>query len=286
MKIGKYEINKAYVGEVLEFTRSLPDACIDVIFTDPPFNIGKSYKNDSTDRRSDYREWCEAWIPECFRILKPSGTFYLMTITRHLEWKMPVMAKHGVFINLITWRNVSASHDKRRFWNEYQPILMYGKTTDYLFNQYAETQETGWRRWGGYTTEFKGQLKDRWEDISFIYAGSIQHSEAILQPGTKKKAHPCQMPVGLPLRAIRFSSGENGVVYDPFCGSGSTAVAAQFLKRKFLVSDLSEEYVNLTNWRLQQPNPISPGVKVEAGMYNNALALDASPQPVFEFCCN
>ena len=114
-------------------------------------------------------------------------------------------------------------------------------------------------------------MKDRWEDITFVYAGSIQHSEAILQPGTKKKAHPCQMPVGLPLRAIRFSSGEDAIVYDPFCGSGSTAVAAQFLKRKFIASDLSEEYVNLTNWRLLQPNSISPGTKIEVGMSNNGM---------------
>jgi DNA modification methylase len=79
-----------------------------------------------------------------------------------------------------------------------------------------------WTRWGGYSTEYKGQLKDRWDDIKFVYAGSITHPEAILKPGTNAKAHPAQMPLGLPQRAMMFSTDVGDVVLDPFNGSGTT----------------------------------------------------------------
>lgn len=138
--------------DCLEGMREIPDESIDLIFADPPFNVGKKYGEDSTkDNRSDYYLWCEEWINEGFRVLKKTGTFYLMTLNRHLEKKFPLMGKRGVFINLISWRNVSACHDKRSFWGATQPILVYGKTTDYKFNVYAVVrripQEN--QRWGG-----------------------------------------------------------------------------------------------------------------------------------------
>lgn len=123
MKLGIYTLNKAHQGKVLTVLRNLPDACIDVIFIDPPFNVGKPYKGSSDSRSNhDYRWWCAAWMAECFRVLKSTGTFYVMTITEHLEWKMPIMASHGTFVSLISWRNVSAARSPRAFWHEYQPM--------------------------------------------------------------------------------------------------------------------------------------------------------------------
>ncbi len=229
------------IGDCLELLKELPDNSIDLVFTDPPFNISKNY-GLYKDNRNDYQQWCEKWIKECFRVLKDTGTFYLMTLTRHLEWTLPIMSKEGYFINLISWRNVSACHTKNHFWNEYQPIAMYGKTKNYKFNTYAEIEETGWRRWGGYSTEYKGQIKDRWDNIPFVYAGSIHHPEAILQPGTNKKAHPTQMPIGLPKRAILFSSDENDIILDPFLGSGTTLRACRETNRNAIGFEINPDY--------------------------------------------
>jgi len=242
-------LNKVVCGDCLELMRELPDGCVDLVFADPPFNVGKKY-GAYRDDRVDYRDWCAEWVFECFRLLSGPGSFYLMTITRHLEWLMPLMAGHGMFINLITWRNVSACHSKRQFWGEYQPILFYGKTTDYIFNTYAEIIPDGQRRWGGYSTEYKGQFKDRWDDIPFVYAGSISHPEAVIMPGSSRKAHPAQMPVNLAKRAIRFSSNEGGVILDPFLGSGTTAVAAAELDRNFIGMELNPDYVEIARRRL------------------------------------
>ena len=240
-------------GDCVELMGELPDESVDMVFTDPPFNVGKKYGAAHDDRKADYREWCAEWIAECFRVLKPTGTIYLMTIARHLEWKMPLMAKHGVFVSLIPWKNVSASHDKRRYWNAYQPILCYGKTEDYKFNTYAQTRELPKPSWQDARDERqKGQLLDWWDDIPLVYAGSVVHPEAVLKPGTCQKAHPCQMPTGIVTRAMMFSSDVGDTVLDPFNGSGTTAVAAKQLNRRYIGMELNPEYVELTKKRLQQ----------------------------------
>lgn len=243
--------NQIILGDCLEMMSQMPDESVDLVFADPPFNIQKRY-NDYKDYRADYRCWCQDWIAECFRLLKPTGSFYLMTLSRHLEWKMSLMAAHGVFINLIALRHVSACRSKRQFWHGYQPIMLYGKTTDYKFHTYAETVESGQRRWGGYSTQYKGQMKDVWNDIPRVYAGSICHQEAILQPGTNRKAHPCQMPVDLVARAIRFSTDSGDVVLDPFLGSGTTAVAAQAMGRGFIGIEIDKKYVQIAQKRLAE----------------------------------
>ena len=95
-------------------------------------------------------------------------------------------------------------------------------------------------------------MKDRWDDIPFVYAGSITHKEAIIEPGTNGKSHPCQMPEGIAKRAILFSSNEGDVVLDPFIGSGSTAVAAKLTKRHWIGIELSEKYCELARKRVAQ----------------------------------
>jgi len=242
-------------GDCLETLKTLDDESIDMVFADPPFNIGKKYGGiSSNDNRPDYYEWCSSWISECFRVLKPTGTFYLMTIARHIFRMGCEMEKHGVFVNKIEWRNVSASHKKKQFWPATQSIAVFGKTDDYKFHTYAQTRKISKQnmRWGGYTTEPKGQLLDYWCDIPFVYAGSVAHPEAILEPGTNKKAHPAQMPIRLVERCIVFSTDEGDTVLDPFSGSGTTLVACEKNKRNGVGIEREEQYIEMTKIRLAE----------------------------------
>ncbi len=242
--------------DCLEFLKEIETGTIDMVFADPPFNVGMKYRGYK-DKSDNYREWCDEWISECFGVLKNTGTFYLMTIDRHLEWKMPLMAKYGVFINLVKWRNVSAIHDKRRFWTSTQLIMVYGKTDSYIFNTYAQTRSPDemMKSWNtSRSNKMKGQLLDYWDDIPFVYAGCIKHREAILEPGTNQKAHCCQMPEMLPGRALLFSTNEGDTVLDPFSGSGTTAVACKKLKRSFIGCEISEEYFKLSLKRIEAMN--------------------------------
>ena len=229
------------------------DESIDMIFADPPFNVGKKYGSQK-DNRDDYYDWCDDWICDCRLALKNTGSIYIMLIPRHLESVYPTMQRQFTFINEIHWRNVSANHSKRGFWNSYQPILLYGKTSEYVFNTYAQTRriEKENLRWGGYSTEPKGQLLDYWDDIPFIYAGSIHHSEAVMKPLSNEKVHPTQMPIELAVRAIMFSTNEGDLVLDPFLGSGTTAVAAKKLNRKCIGIEIEEKYCEIAAKRCSQ----------------------------------
>lgn len=242
--------------DCLEMLQSMDGESIDMVFADPPFNVNKKYRGYK-DKRVDYIEWCDNWIAECFRVLKYTGSFYLMTIDKHLQWKLPIMAQYGVFINLIKWKNVSATHDKRGFWKATQPIMLYGKSDQYKFNQYAQVRDDddtviAWNK--KRRANAKNQLLDYWDDIPMVYAGSIIHKEAILEPGTRKKAHPCQMPEMLAGRAILFSTDEGDTVLDPFSGSGTTAAVCQKLGRNFRGCDDSSVYVEQSNNRIKQNN--------------------------------
>ncbi len=240
---------KIECGDCLHVMRGMSRETVDMIFADIPFNVGMKY-GKYKDRRLDYREWCAEWIAEGFRVLKPTGSFYLMTITRHLEWQMPIMAKHGVFANVIAWRNVTSAASPRYFRQEYQPILFYGKTDKYKFHPYAEPEKPRFERWGKHKTPPKDQRKDRWDDIKPVYAGSIRHVEAIIKPGTNQKAHPTQMPLGLPKRAMLFSTDAGDTVLDPFNGSGTTGEAAKRLCRRYIGIEQDPDFVQLTQERI------------------------------------
>jgi len=249
-------------GDTLEVLRGLESASVDMVFADPPFNVGIKYAGKaSNDDRANYPEWCAEWITECFRVLKDTGTFYLMTITRHLEHLYPSMKAHGVFINQVNWKNTAAVNDKRSYWGAYQPILVYGKSESYKFNLHVQRQKPSWQSFHGKTGE-RGQMADWWDDITFVYAGAINHPEAILKTGTNSKAHPAQMPVGLPARAILFSTNEGDTVLDPFNGSGTTGEACMKLNRGYIGIEREKEYCDLSQARwakaAQSPSFFTP----------------------------
>ena len=107
-------------------------------------------------------------------------------------------------------------------------------------------------RWTEWFTGAKGQMLDYWDDIPFIYAGSIRHKEAVMKPLTNEKAHPCQMPKELAARAIMFSSKEYEVILDPFLGSGTTAVKAKELGRHCIGIEIEEKYCEIAAKRCSQ----------------------------------
>lgn len=246
-----------YHADGLDFLRSLAPGSVDLVFADPPFNVGKAYGGSAKNDRmpdDEYRSWVAEWVALAWSALKDTGVLCFMTLPRYLDWQMPLMAAGGVFINLIQWRNVQAVRAPRCLWTSVQPIMVYGKTPGYTFNQYAEVRKIPLydQRYGGYSTEPKGQLLDYWDDIPFVYAGSIRHPEAVLQPGTNKKAHPAQMPVGLAVRLISFFTMHGGLVVDPFLGSGSTAVGCVRTGRSFAGAEKELKYCRLIRDRVRE----------------------------------
>jgi len=224
---------------------------VDLVFADPPFNVNLKYGDSPSqnDNKGDYKDWCSVWINMAWDLID-NGSFYLMTLSKHLEFKLPIMAERGDFKNIIQWRNISAARAVDSFWMTFQPICFYTKG-EATFERYAQTVKKA-ERWGKWTTEPKGQVKDHWDDIPNVYAGSIHHPEAILAKGRNSKAHPAQMPEGLPKRAIQFSCPEQGTVLDPFMGSGTTLRAAKDLNRKAIGIEIEERYCEIAAKRMSQ----------------------------------
>lgn len=219
----------------------VPDETVDLVFADPPFNLGKDYGVDK-DKRDNYYEWCAEWIKEAWRILKPTGSFYLMNIPSNLKETLIEMDKYGIMQNIIIWKNTSMPL-KKKYTISYQPIVFYTKTKNFTYHHDADGEVT--KSTLPYGRKPKGfTMKDLWDDIPFIAGGCMASKETILEPGSKRKAHKAQMPLRLANRIILASSNEGDLVYDIFSGSGTFIVKAKELKRDYIATELNPPYID------------------------------------------
>lgn len=250
--------NKIICDDFLSRSAGLADGSIDMVFADPPFNVGKDYGQKHIDARDDYEAWCAAWIEECFRVLAHTGTFYLKTLPRHLVFLLPLMSQWGIFVDVIIWKITSLHSANRRQVRMYEAILQYGKTPGYKFNKYAERvvrqnifPAATRKKKPRLTKPYLGRVGNIWNDIKGLAAGALVSRETILRPGTKRKANPCQTPIALVKRAIVFSTDPRDVILDPFCGTGTTAIAALETDRQYICVDISQEYTAIATERVE-----------------------------------
>jgi len=245
-------VNEIICGNCIDVMKEIDADSIDLIFSDPPFNLGKDYGDTSKDDLSfdKYIEWCDEWVKECCRILKPTGSIYIMNISENIWIFQRIFHDLGLrFKNMIAWKN-SSLPVKNRYCLNFQPILFYTKSDKYTFNYGYESHISNaampWSR------KNKGNLMiDQWNDIPFIAGGCMASKEAILEEGAKKKAHPCQMPLKLANRIIGFSSNENDLALDPFVGSGTFALSAKMMGRKYIGIDINSKYCDIAQKRIE-----------------------------------
>lgn len=245
-------MNLEIFGDFLEISKDIEEESVDLIFADPPFNVSKKYINFKDNLpRKEYITWTENWLKECYRVLKKTGSIYVMNIQDNIWFTQKTLEELGMsFKNIIVWKN-SSMPVKNKFCINYQPIIYFTKTEKYTFNYNAQKHiSTAAIPWG---KENKGNLMiDQWNDIPFISGGCMASKEAIFENGSKKKAHPCQMPTLLIRRIIEFSSNENETVLDPFAGSFTTAIACLETKRKYICVEKEESYFNLGKDRINK----------------------------------
>ena len=117
----------------------MKEKSVDMIFADPPYNLGKDFGNNSDNwsDRKKYLEWCYKWIDECFRVLKDDGTFYIMNSTQNIPYISVYLQENYYVINDIVWTyDSSGVQSKRKFGSLYEPIIMATKSAKakYTFN--------------------------------------------------------------------------------------------------------------------------------------------------------
>lgn len=235
------------LADCIETLNSMEEKSVDLIFADPPYNLGKDFGNDSdswTDRKK-YLEWCYTWIDSCFRVLKDDGTFYLMNSTQNIPFISVYLQEHYNIVNDIVWSyDSSGVQSKKKYGSLYEPIIMATKTekAKYTFNYQDILVEA--------KTGAKRGLIDYRKNPPQPYntqkvPGNVWDFSRVRFKMDEYENHPSQKPEALLERIILASSNQNEIVLDPFGGSFSTSAVAVRLGRKAISMDISKDYYKI-----------------------------------------
>src|SRR4051812_20593477 len=302
---GMLEPNQIIPGDCIKELNDGPEGWVDLVFADPPFNIGYLYSGYNDERKTeDYLKFSEDWMRAVHRALKPSGSFYL-AIGDEFAADLAVIARRKIGFhmrNWIIWHYTFGQQTKKMFAKSHTHILYFTKqkpeTGEEKFTFNADAVRVASARQTTYADKranSKGKLPDdTWflrpqEATPHAYfepGGTVWNESRVC--GTFKERegwHGCQMPIGILNRIIKASSNPEDVVLDPFNGSGTTVVSAALLGRQYVGIDQSAEYVGYARKRLSHAleqakvNGVDPKV-TDANRESRVLtATDAFGRP-------
>jgi DNA modification methylase len=248
------EINNIYRGDCKEILKNFPDDSIDLIFADPPYFMQlkkELYRpnqtkveavNDDWDKFKDfnhYDQFLNSWLPECQRILKPTGTIWVIGSYHNIFRVGKTMQDLGFWIlNDVVWikHNPLPHFAGVRFNNAHETLIWATKNEKckkYTFNYHLMKKFNNGK-----------QMRSDW------YIPICNGSERI-KDSNGKKAHSTQKPEELLKRIILAATEEGHIVLDPFGGTGTTAAVAKKLNRKWVTIEREEKYCELIEERLK-----------------------------------
>jgi site-specific DNA-methyltransferase (adenine-specific) len=251
MKVFEKDEHRVVWGDCIEALSMIPDRSVDLVFADPPYNLGKVFngRREKWESPQAYLEWCYRWIDLCVQKLKPNGSMYLMNSTQnmpyidiHLRSKMTVLSR-------IVWHYDSSGVQASKYYGSlYEPILFaVMDPDDYTFNadSIAVEARTGAVR----------RLIDHRKPNPALYnsrkvPGNVWSFTRVRYRMPEYENHPTQKPKTLLQRVIAASSNEGDLVLDPFAGTFTTCVVAQALGRGSVGIEIEEEYVKIGLRRL------------------------------------
>jgi site-specific DNA-methyltransferase (adenine-specific) len=248
-----------FCGDSLSWLTTLAEASVDLIIADPPYNLKKAAW-DVFDSQDAYVDWCLQWIEESARILKPTGSLYIMGFSEILaDLKRPTK-KYFKGCRWLIWYYKNKANLGQDWGRSHESILLLRK---------AETAKVNIENiripYGNHTLKYPHHPQAK---TSQYGKGSlcIEHQNWVPNPqGAKPKdvielpttcngmqektPHPTQKPEALMRKFVLASSNRGDVVIDPFSGSGTTLVAAEQLGRQWLGCEINSEY---NQWAIQR----------------------------------
>ncbi len=266
--------NKIYQGDCVELLQQLDPESVDLVFADPPFNIGYQYDVYDDDQQSDdYLAWCQQWIAGVHRSLKPNGTFWL-AIGDEYAAELKIESQRAGFHcrSWVIWYYTFGVNCANGFSRSHTHLFHFVKDNqDFTFNRFNPQIRVKSARQLVYADNRanpNGRLPDntwitRPQDAPESFSPNHDTWYFARVAGTFKERegfHGCQMPEQLLARIIRASSHPQDLVLDPFSGSGTTLGVAKKLGRQWLGFELSKEYAKYINERLER---ISVGDAIE-----------------------
>ncbi|WP_413308838.1 adenine-specific DNA-methyltransferase [Bacillus sp. 1P10SD] len=234
-------------GDSLELLKKINDESVDMIFADPPYNIGKDFGNnlDKWKNVNDYVDWCKKWIDECFRVLKPTGTFYFMTATQHMPYLDIYVSENYNVLSRIVWTyDSSGVQSKKMYGSLYEPILMANKSdkASYTFNYEDILVEAK----TGATRKLIDYRKTPPQPYNTKKVpGNVWEFPRVRFKMEEYENHPTQKPEALLERIILASSNIGDVILDPFSGSFSTSSVAVKNGRKAIGFDVNIDFFKI-----------------------------------------
>jgi site-specific DNA-methyltransferase (adenine-specific) len=239
-------LDSIHLGDCIEYMRSLPSGVVDLVITDPPFNIGKKYDSYSDNLKfEEYLNWCYQWLDEVIRILKPDGSLYLFNYPENNAYLKVYLDKKLEYRRWLTWHyNTNTGHSKVNYTRTQHSILFYTKGKKYTFNKADVVQP-----YKNPTDKRIKKLLSNGKKGTGPY--DVFMFNIVKNVSKQKTAHIAQLPVELVEIFVKASSNPGQVIFDPFMGSGTTAVAAKKNNRHYLGCEISEKYYNIINNRLQ-----------------------------------
>jgi DNA modification methylase len=283
-------INQIIQGDCEKILKHVPDNTVDLIFTSPPYadQRTKTYGGIKPDH---YVDWFMPKAEQFLRILKPTGTFILNIKERVVNGE-----RHTYVIELILemrrqgwlWTEEFMWHKKNsypgkwpnRFRDSWERLIQFNK--DKKFNMYQDNVMVPVGDWAkdrlvnlSKTDKTRDESKvgsgfgkniSNWVGREQVYPTNVLH----MATECYNRSHSATFPVKLPSWFIKLFTQEGDLVLDPFLGSGTTAVAAIELNRKYLGTEINENYVNLAQNRITEIHPTLFAIKEEGDEYSGS----------------
>lgn len=264
MGIHAVEANTLFQGDCLDGFAKLAPASVDLVFADPPFNIGYDYDVYDDQREADeFVSWCKQWGSEIYRVLKEVGTFWLAIGDEFAaELKLAFQSLGFKCRSWVVWYYTFGVNCKKKFSRSHTHLFYFIKNPkSFIFN--------------GNVIRVPSARQLVYADSRAVEGGKLPDDTWILRPqdlrqsftpdhdtwyyprvcGTFKERagwHGCQMPEQLLGRIIKACSNPGDLVVDPFAGSGTTLAVAKKLGRRWIGFELSENYAKKTRARLRE----------------------------------
>lgn len=273
-------LGRTICQDLFEAIDYLPEAFVDLLFVDPPYNLTKTF-NGTTFTQMDheqYAAWLDAWFAKLMRVLKPGATVYVCGDWRSSHSIFSVVSRYLNVINRITWEREKGRGALSNWKNASEDIWHCTNSGNYKF--YVDRVKLKRKVIAPYRTN-EGAPKDWDDDADGKFR--LTHPSNLWTDLTvpfwsmpENTDHPTQKPEKLLAKIILASSDEQDVVFDPFGGAGTTAVVAKKLNRRFASVEIDETYCCLTEKRLKlaEADPTiqgySEGVFWERNTYRHA----------------
>lgn len=232
----------AICGDAVEELKKIESKSIDLIITDPPYNLNKDYGNTKDKLEfEEYLEFSRAWLSECKRVLTDNGTIYVFMGMRFISYIYIILEQelNLHFNSWITWYYTQGIGKTKGFSPRHDDILMFTMNSNrYTFNlNDVRVPQKFYRSVNNMRGANPGNV---WEFSHMHYCNG------------NRLNHPTQKPEGLYERMVLASSNEGDVVLDPFVGSGTAMRVCQQTGRNCIGIDINEDYINMAKERLSR----------------------------------